>query len=172
MLEELDEHKKGVHRSRAQRAAGDAVPRRAGERRARRASPRAFRSSVKATKPRPARLYLQTETIATTLPPQSMRQGGQPDPRRRHAPVAQRIRSATSSWCPRTSTCGSRRARSAWPPRTTSTTRCSRTPTSSTAACASCRPISGTGTARAWSRGSRAATPTTGSAGRSRHCCI
>ena len=41
---------------------------------------------------------------------------------------------ATSCWCPRTSTCASRRARWAWPPRTTSTTRCSRTPTCSTPA--------------------------------------
>ena len=51
-------------------------------------------------------------------------------------------------------------------PRTTSTTRCSRTPTSSTPACASCRRTSGTRTARTWSRGRRTATPTTACAAR------
>ncbi len=47
------------------------------------------------------------------------------------------------------------------PPRTTSTTRRSRTPTSSTAACRSSPPTSGSCTAGRWSRGSRGATPST-----------
>jgi PhoH-like ATPase len=58
------------------------------------------------------------------------------------------------------------------PPRTTSTTRCWRTPTSSTPACARCRRISGTATAATWSRGRRKATPTTACAARwCRGCC-
>ena len=45
---------------------------------------------------RPGRLFLQTEAITTPLPPSlAQRQGGQPDPRRRDAPRAGSIRSAT-----------------------------------------------------------------------------
>ena len=113
------------------------------------------------------RLFLQTEAISTALPPSLA--GGKADNQiicRGHAPAQRASRSAASSWCRRTSTCASRRMRWESPPRTTSTTRCSRTPTSSTAACASCPRISGTATARAWNRGSRAATPTTASPAR------
>ena len=70
-------------------------------------------------------------------------QGRQPDPRRRARRCASSSRSATSCWCPRTSTCASRRARWACRPRTTSTTRRSRTATCSTPACCRCRPTSG-----------------------------
>src|SRR5450432_2841394 len=77
------------------------------------------------------RLFVQTEAILTSLPPSSCTC-------RRCTPTA------ASSWCRRTSTCASSRMRWGSPPRTTSTTRCSRTPTSSTAECASCRRTSGT----------------------------
>jgi PhoH-like ATPase len=72
-------------------------------------------------------------------------------------------RAARSCWCRRTSTCASRRARWAWPPRTTSTTTCWKTPTCCTRASSSCRTTSGPSTARTWSRGrrSRAATRST-----------
>ena len=83
-------------------------------------------------------------------------QGRQPDPRRRARRCASSTRSATSCWCPRTSTCASRRVRSACRPRTTSTTRRSTTATCSTPACCSCPPTSGTRhgkTMESWQQG-------------------
>jgi len=59
-------------------------------------------------------------------------QGRQSHYRRGHGPCSGSSRNGRSSWCPKTSTCASRRVRSDWPPRTTSTTRCWRTSTCST----------------------------------------
>ena len=115
------------------------------------------------------KLYFQTTLLDVKLPPglpqgkadnqilgvvQSLREQQQA-PRR-----------ATWCWCPRTSTCASRRARWACRPRTTSTTRRWKTATCSTPACCRCRPTSGSAMARPWRAGSRAATPSTASAGR------
>ena len=98
-------------------------------------------------------------------------QGRQPDPGRRQGARRAAARAATWCWCPRTSTCASRRVRWACPPRTTSTTRRSRTATCSTPACCSCPPTSGTSTARRSRAGSSRASPTTGSTGRSSRSC-
>ena len=118
------------------------------------------------------RLFLQTEAISTTC--------------RRRSPAARPTTRSSPSSC----TC-SRPSRSAsvilvsqrhqhahqgacaghLPPRTISTTRSSKTPICSTPACASCRRISGTATARAWNRGSRAATPITACTARCAAAC-
>ena len=134
------QQQEGHDRGRAQRAAGVALPRRTGQRRAQRhrrghpARGQVRRRRVRAAVPADRGDHHDAAAVAR------QRQGRQPDHRRGHAPAGGASQAQRSSWCPRTSTCGSRRARWASPPRTTSTTRCSRTPTCSTAACASCRP--------------------------------
>ena len=160
-LEELDNNKKGVERSRAQRAAGVALPGRARHRdaeRHRRGHPP--RREVGRRRDRQALPADRGDHDGAAVVARE-RQGRQPDPRRRHASAA------SASEAPREpgqqghqhADQGARAGAS--PPRTTSTTRCSRTPSSSTPGCRSCRPISGNGTARGWNRGSRAATRTT-----------
>jgi PhoH-like ATPase len=92
------------------------------------------------------RLYLQTEVITTVLPA-SLANGKADNQILAVVMHLQHLHtSAASSWCRRTSTCASRRARSASPPRTISTTRSSRTPISCTAGCASFPATSGTST--------------------------
>ncbi len=107
------------------------------------------------------RLFLQTEVLSVdTAGGTADRQGRQPDPvGRQRAVAAPAI--GRSCWCPRTSTCASRRMRSVWPQRITSTTRSPRTSTCSMPGRWRCRRISGTPTARTWSRGSKVATPST-----------
>ena len=160
----------GHERGRAQRAPGQPRPRRAG---------RLHRCQAQHRRRRPASPLSKTghreAARQAVLPDHAARrqaarrpaagQGRQPDPGRRAGAARAAAAAATWCWCPRTSTCASRRARWACRPRTTSTTRRWTTATCSTPACCRCRPTSGSAMARPWRAGSRAATPTTASAG-------
>ncbi len=163
-LEELDAQQEGRHRSRAQRAAGVALPRRAGDRACQRPEHEGIAEGIplreKSGGAATGRLYLQTETITTHAAAVArQRQGRQPDHRRRactssqahpkrhvdpgqqghqHADQGARARPCRGGLLQRQGARGHRAPL--------------------LAACASCRPISGIGTARAWSRGSRGAT--------------
>ena len=151
----------GHERSRAQRAPGQPRPRRAGRR-----SPTP-RASVDATAgiaavqapatARPAASCSSRPRCSTSSCPPACRRAR---PTTRSSAWCRRCASsspgATWCWCPRTSTCASRRARSACRPRTTSTTRRSTTATCSTPACCRCRPTSGTRhgkTMESWQQG-------------------
>ena len=169
-----DDHARGARRPQegherglAQRAPGQPRARRAGRRRA--ACRRREGIALAKTGHREAggKLFFQTTLLDVKLPdglPQ-----GKADNQILGVVISLReraARAATSCWCPRTSTCASRRVRWAWPPRTTSTTRRSKTATCCTPASCRCRPTSGNATARRWRAGSRAATPSTASPAR------
>ena len=158
--------RKACPRSRATRARRAASSTRSSRQRRRRHRRRACRSRRKTARrrqrpPVPPDRGDQRRAAAAL----AAGQGRQPDPRRRACTCKQRSRSATSCWCRRTSTCASRRARSACRRGLLQRqgARGHRPPLHRRAR--SCRRISGTRTARTWSRGSRAATPTTACSG-------
>ena len=146
-LEELDSHKRGMTEvaRNARQVSRDLDALAAGQ-----PTRNAGKDGI-AARPRPAsarrggKLFFQTDAArrqAARRP--AAGQGRQPDPRRRQVAARAAAAAATWCWCPRTSTCASRRARWACPPRTTRTTRRSTTATCSTPACCRCRPTSGT----------------------------
>ncbi len=172
-LEELDSNKKGLsdvarNARQASRFLDEIVSGKAVDLAARSAiSPAACRSARARTAPtRPGACSCRPRRSTATCRPPC--RPARPTTRscRWCATCRRRSRSAAWCWCPRTSTCASRRARSASPPRTTTTTRCWRIPTSSTPACASSRRASGTATAATSSPGRRTATATTACAAR------
>ena len=109
------QQQEGHDRSRAQRAPGEPLPRRARHRarrdRRRHRQGHPARGEVERRGHRPA-VPADRDDHDRAAAVARERQGRQPDPRGRHAPRSSCTRSATSSWCRRTSTCGSRRARS------------------------------------------------------------
>ena len=168
-LEELDGHKRGMTEvaRNARQASRDA--RRAGRRAAAPTSPRRHHAGQAPATARPAASCSSRPTLLDVNLPAGLPQGKADNQILGVVQGAARAarRSAKSCWCPRTSTCASRRARWACRPRTTTTTRRSKTATCSTPASL---PLPADfweqATARRWKAGSRAATPSTASPGR------
>ena len=146
----------GHERGRAQRAPGQPRARRAGLRAAQLDPKDGIPLAKTGHREAGGKLFFQTTLLDVKLPA-GLPQGKADNQILGVVQGAARAaaRSATSCWCPRTSTCASRRARWACRPRTTSTTRRSKTATCSTPACCRCRPTSGSATARRWRAGSQ-----------------